>query len=161
MQKPKIPRTRTGTGGRSRVGAVEIFDFGGRDRGKLLYPEATRSAAETAMSEARTEINRGFSFRKLDMSKLSHKQRHGAQNFKNSIIAYAEQYGTTRQAAFFRRASAAKLAWMVEKGIIVIEEAFNYDEILDEFGMIRMGAPAEKTLDRYIADYNRLMEMSG
>lgn len=159
MQKPKI--VKPGTGGRSRVGAVEIFEFGGRDRGKLLYPEATRSAAETALSEARTEISRGFSFRRLDMSRLSRKQRRGAQNFKSSIVAYAEAYGTPRQAGFFRRASAAKLAWMVEKGIIVIEEAFNYDEILDDFGMVRLGAPAERTLDRYIAAYDRLMEISG
>lgn len=158
MMKPKI--TKMGDPTRSRATQRDIIMFGGRERGVLKYPEATRATAERSQSGALQQIARGFNFRKYDASRLSHSQRTKAQNFKNSLVAYAEEYGTPKQASFFRKLSSAKIWWMASQGIIIAEEVFNYDDVLDELGLAKMGSPAQRTLQRYIDAYNQLVEAS-
>lgn len=134
---------------------VDYRDVGGRKRGVLALPETTAQAREAGKSVAKREIASGQA--KIKSSQLSRRQRKQASNAKNSLIAYADNYGTDEQKEFFEKADKAKLRYLLESGAVQAEEVFNYDDVTDKAGFKLSETPkAEVAIQQVIDTYNEL-----
>lgn len=141
----------------ARPTAAKQVQVSGKIRHSLLYPDVAKASSERALQGAVISERRDSKFRSLNLGSISKKQRAEARNLKASLVAYSQQYGTPAQTARFEAMNPARVRWMVDNGIIIIEEVFNYDDVLDQYGFKLTGSPARAKLQRYIDAYDKLM----
>lgn len=106
-------------------------------------------------------INRQSAFQSARPSKLSARTLSRAEALKKAMITYTERYGTEEQAEFWRRASSAKIRWMYNEGILMVEEFIEYEGVTWQGGRLMDSDFASNKIQSYIDAYNYLNQRVG
>lgn len=114
----------------------------------------SREQSETDWAVSRSDIT----FKNLRMGKLSESGRARASATKNSMIAFAERYGTPEQAEALRNLNPAYLDKMQREGIIDVEALYNYEGLIK--GGFAVEDSAKERLDRVLNAYETIKARS-
>lgn len=114
----------------------------------------SREQSETDWAVSRSNIT----FKNLRMGKLSESGRARAAATKNSLVAFAERYGTPEQAERIRSLNPAYLDKMERAGIIDAEALYNYEGLVK--GGFAVEDSAAERLDRVLSAYDTIKARS-